>query len=373
MTVTDRLVPVGGAERLAATIPSRLDPDRFRASVCVTRGNPADADDALLGDVTERLESAGVRVFTLPRGGRVSPRAWRRFYGLLGDEQVDVLHAHKFGANVWGAAFGHLARVPAVVAHEHTWSFEGQRMRRFLDREVVARFSDVVLTVSRADERRMIEVEGLKRQKVRFVANGIEGFIADEDGPRRFRAEMGLGDGTAVIGTACAMREQKRLDVMIRAAALVAEEHDDVKLVLIGDGPERPRLEALVDSLGLQGTVLFAGTRPDVRSILPTLDVALLSSDFEGSPLALMEYMDARLPIVATAVGGVPDLIDDGVNGLLVPPGDETALANAALGLIRDPGRSAALGAAAAERRRTEFDIATMVSELEDLYVSLLP
>jgi glycosyltransferase involved in cell wall biosynthesis len=118
--------------------------------------------------------------------------------------------------------------------------------------------------------------------------------------------------------------------------------------------------------------VRFLGARGDVPDVLRALDVAVCSSDFEGSPLAVMEYMDAALPIVATSVGGVPDLIEHDVHGLLVPAGDPHALARAIAEMLSDPDRAAAMGARAQERRRREFDIDTLVHRLEDLYLELL-
>jgi len=155
-------------------------------------------------------------------------------------------------------------------------------------------------------------------------------------------------------------------------ANVLARSRPDVQVLVAGEGEERAGLERLVRELGIARNMRLLGYRTDVPDLLQAFDVAVCSSDFEGSPLAVMEYMDAGLPIVATAVGGIPDLIEDGVHGLLVPPRDPTALAGAVSALLDDRERGRALGARARERRRTELDIDTLVRRLEALYCELL-
>jgi glycosyltransferase involved in cell wall biosynthesis len=143
-------------------------------------------------------------------------------------------------------------------------------------------------------------------------------------------------------------------------------------VLLAGTGPERQSLEGLVGKLGLQHTVRLLGYRPDVPDVLAAMDIAVCSSDREGTPIAILEYMDAGLPVVATAVGGVPDVLDDGVQGLLVPRRDPEALARAIAELLSDPQRATAMGAHGRERRRTEFTLGVMIRRIEDLYRELV-
>jgi glycosyltransferase involved in cell wall biosynthesis len=167
------------------------------------------------------------------------------------------------------------------------------------------------------------------------------------------------------------LRPQKALDILVRAAQLVHGALPEARILIVGDGPERDALTALVQELGLAGVVVFAGVRTDVGDLLAASDIVASSSAFEGSPLALMESLGAGKPVVATRVGGVPEIVRDGLEGLLVPPGDPTALADALLTLLRDSGLRDRMGAAGRERQRTEFDIGVMVNRLEALYESL--
>ena len=368
LTLVDHLGASGGGERLAMEISKRLDRGRFEPIHCVSRWHADDPSPSMRAAADE-LRAAGVRVVALGRGSTLAVWSWAPLVRLLRRERVDVLHSHKFGSNVWGVVLGRLARVPAVVAHEHTWSYEGQPVRRFLDRELIARGSDAFVAVSHEDRRRMIEVERIDPEHVVFVPNGIDA-LPDGDGPR-VRAELGIEADAPVIGAVAVLRPQKALHVLVEAAAELAREHPRLRVLIAGDGPERGRLEALVRERGLEETVTLLGLRRDVPDLLAALDVAVVSSDFEGTPLAVLEYMDAGLPVVSTRVGGLPDLIGHGRHGLLVEPGDPGALAAAVGALLRNPERARELGAAGRERRRSEFSIDRTVRTLEDLYVEL--
>jgi len=255
-----------------------------------------------------------------------------------------------------------------VVAHEHTWSFQGQPLRRLLDRSVVARAADVVLAVSREDRRRMIEIERIPPDRVKFLANGIGPLPAPT---HDVRAELGIPAAAPVIGTVGVMRAQKALEVLLAATRLLAPELPALRVLVAGDGPERPRLERLLEAWGLERSVTLLGVRRDIADVLAALDVAVCCSDFEGSPLSVMEYMAAAKPVVATAVGGVPDLLEQGVHGLLVSPRDPRALADAVAALLADPTRAARMGALGRERQAREFTLDAMVARVERVYESL--
>lgn len=372
VTLVDILSSHGGAEHFALLIATRLNPERFDSTLCVSRwppSSPADTDPSAQ-QALERLDEAGVRLLGLARRRKIEVVPWVRLGRFLRRERVQVLHTHKFGSNVWGTPVGRIARVPVVLAHEHTWSYVGQPLRRFLDRELVARAADRFIAVSRADQRRMVEVEGVDPRRTLFVPIGIVP-SPPPDG-RDVRAELGIAPGVPTIGVVGLLRPQKAHHVLLRATALLAREWPGIQVLLVGDGPERAELERLARDLGLQDAVRFLGYRPDVPDVLRALDIAVCCSDFEGSPAAVLEYMDAALPVVATEVGGIPDLIEPGVHGLLVPAGDPEALADALAELLRDPARARRMGALGQERRRAEFDLDVMVRRFEDLYCELL-
>lgn len=369
VTLIDRLGTRGGAERLALEIVIRLDPDAFERTLCVSRWSDEEAADPAAQTALSELRDAGVRFLPLGRQRKLDVWVWGRLVRHLRNERSHVLHAHKFGSNAWGTVLGRLARVPVVIAHEHTWSYEGRPIRRFLDRELIARGASTFIAVSRDDRRKMIEIEHIAPERTTFLPNGIP----TPPGPSGadIRAELGLARDARLVGSVGFLRQQKAYEVLARAAVAVGREVPQARVLIVGDGEERERLHELAHTLGVADRVLFLGRRLDVPDILAALDVAVCCSDYEGSPLSIMEYMAAALPVVATSVGGVPDLIDDGVEGLLVPARDPDALARAVVSLLRDPDGARAIGERGRERRAVEFDIDVMVRRLEDLYREL--
>jgi glycosyltransferase involved in cell wall biosynthesis len=366
LTLIDNPDITGGGERMAVTIAMRLDPRRFDRSLCATR--------SVDGPSLERdLREAGVRVLSLDRRSAGAIWAWRPLLTFLRQERVDVVHGHKFGSNVWGTLLGRLNRIPVVIAHEQSWasarySRAGPRLRSFLDREVVGRGVDVFFAVSEADRMRMIQVEGISASRIRVLRNAIP---APQTSGRNVRVELGIPATAPIVGTVCQLRPEKALDVLITAAGSLVRRYPDLRVLIAGEGAEAGRLRELVRRYGLMDSVLFLGTRRDVPDLVATFDVAVCCSHFEGTPLSVMEYMAAGKPVVASDVGGLPELINDGVEGFLVEPGSPSRLGQAVARLLDDSDLRAALGRHARQRQEAEFDLDGAVTRLEYLYEEL--
>jgi glycosyltransferase involved in cell wall biosynthesis len=282
-----------------------------------------------------------------------------------------IVHAHLWDSNVLAAVAGTLAGVPVFVAHEHTWSFEGHRVRKVLDRHLVARRASAFVCVSEADRRKTIAIERIPPERIRVIPNGVN--PAPPTG-KDVRREFGIPPTAPVVGVVSVFRRQKRLDVLLEAVAEVRAQRPDLRVLIAGDDAGRgyrAEMENLARSLAITDAVYFLGLRGDIPDLLATVDVACLSSDYEGMPLAVLEYMAAGKPTVSTAVGGVPELLRDGIDGILVDRRDPAALARAILDLLSHPDRAARMGAAAAERQRLEFSLEAMVSRFEALYDEL--
>lgn len=367
MTLIDHADVVGGAELLAVHIAAGLDPERFESHLCASR-SPREGQDPAVDEAIGLLRSAGVRYHTLGRRRKSDVWRWAGFVRLLRGERIDVLHAHKFGSNAWGVVCGRLARVPLVIAHEHTRNdpYGANRLRTFIDRGLIAKYSDAFVAVSRADQRYMVQDERIPLERTVFMPNGSP-TNAPTPGVDA-RELLGVDVVTPTVGSAGFMHRRKRFDLLIRAGAILREEFPALRVLIAGDGDEREALQALTAQLGLDETVVLLGRRTDVVDLLAGFDVAVCCSDHEGSPISVMEYMGAARPIVATSVGGNPDLIEDGREGLIVPPGDHVALAEAIARLLRDRELAVRLGAAARERRDREFTIEAMCGRVEALY-----
>jgi glycosyltransferase involved in cell wall biosynthesis len=364
----------GGAERFALELAVQLPADRFRRTMCVTR-MPADYGaapaESSLGRAVRELEDADVALLPLARRSRLALWEWVPLLRTLGG--VDVVHAHMFTSNCWGSVLGRATRVPVVIAHEQTWSFRGGAARKALDRHVIGRLADRVVTVSELDRRRMAELEGVPAAKIALIRNAVR--------PREvtgvdLRQELGIPAGAPVLVALAMLRRQKALGVLIQALAVVRRRFPDAVVLVAGgpleDNPEADRLRRLIGERDLGSAVHLLGRRDDVGDVLAAADVAVLSSDYEGTPLAVLEYMQAGLPVVATAVGGVPEFVMDGVSGLLVPPRAPDALASAVMQLLDDPARRSEMGRRGRERQQAEFTFDAAVDRFVALYDELL-
>jgi glycosyltransferase involved in cell wall biosynthesis len=209
---------------------------------------------------------------------------------------------------------------------------------------------------------------------VQVVANGVPVDLLqpDPEGAAAVRRGLGIPAAAPVVGQVAVFRRQKRLDLWLRAAQRIAEEVPDAHFLLVGDGPLRAEVEAEVAALGLAGRVHLPGLQPEVGPYLSAMDLLLISSDFEGLPLVLLEAMALRVAVVATAVGGVAGAVADGETGVLVPPGNPGALAEAAIALLRQPARRRAMGEAARRRAEHRFSTGRMQEELEEVYDRVL-
>ena len=371
VVMVDTLVAPGGGERLAVENAVLLDPQRYERSFCITRWADRLKRMEPSRSLLARLEEADVRLIKLSRGSKANVAAWWPLLQILRNERVDVVHSHMFGSNVWGTVLGRLARVPAVVAHEHIWGYDSHGLRPFLDRELIARFSDAFVTVSDASRQLMMEHERIDAADIVVIPNGIASSPAGDGS--RVRAELDIPDHASVVGSVGNLRAQKAYEVLIDAAVrLRSSVGADLRVLIAGEGPERVSLTRLVDERGLGETVTFLGMRSDIPDVLAALDVAVCCSDYEGSPLAVMEYMEAGLPIVATGVSGLLDVVIDGENGLVVPARDAEALATAVGQLLADADAREALGKRGRELRREHWSLETWIRRIERLYDRLL-
>jgi glycosyltransferase involved in cell wall biosynthesis len=361
LSVLDSPTDQGGAERFALGLVSHLPRDRFEPWVCSTRFATPEA--------SESLADAGVSHISLRRTGKFDVYRLGGLAMLLKLGRFDVVHAHMFGSNVWGTVLGKLCNVPVIIAHEHNWSYTGELMRRTIDRHVIARYATRFVAVSESNRTRMIKLEGIPAEKVLVLPTAY--IPHRETNPTDIRAELGLAPDARIIGVAATLRVEKALEVMISAVAQVVQRFPDAHLVIAGDGPQREALEAQVATMGLAGHVHFLGERRDVTPILQTVDVGALSSDWEGMPLFVLECMATFTPVVATNVGGLPEVVEHDRTGLLVPPRDPAALAQAIGALLADPERGRRLAEGAAERMHA-FTIDAVAHRFADLYEQLV-
>lgn len=337
----------GGAERFVVDLAGALVERDAQVTVCISRADPDP-------DALAFLAGRGVTTIALGRSRRVQPASWRPLLHLLRHGAVDVLNTHLHSSNVYGAALSAASGVP-LVATEHGSTADGHALRAALDRALVARRARAVVATSEHTRERLVR-RGYRPAAVRVISPTP----GEAAGPRPGRAaarralRLPAVDGP-VIGTVCALRREKRLDVLLQALCLVAARRR-VHLAVVGDGPSRAAAEAEARRLGLR-SVSFCGWRRDAAAVIPAFEVFVLASDTEGTPLALIEAMRAGVPIVATRVGGVPSAAPDGDCALLVPRRDPPALAAAIERVLDDPDLAARLARRAGAHARAHHSL----------------
>lgn len=355
-------MPVGGAENLVAAIVRRLNPARF-----VVRS----ATLGSAGLVGEELAAAGHPVRSLNLDLRRTPffAIVSRVRRLLREERPDILHTHLYHPNLYGrlAALG--LGLKGVVASVHN-VYRKPKMHRRLWNFLLSRVTDRVVAVSREVMEDVRRFDGVPRSRLCLLPNGIS-LAALEVAETREQARERLAVSGFCLGTVGRLAEQKGQAHLLEAMQAVLREMDEATLLVAGDGPARQALEQQAQAAHLNGRVRFLGTRRDVALIYRALDVFVLPSLWEGLPLVLLEAMGAGLPVVATRVGGVPEVITQGENGLLVDPGDSRGLAQAILRLYREPALRSSLAAAGRETVARHYSQEAMLNRLEDLYLEL--
>jgi glycosyltransferase involved in cell wall biosynthesis len=350
---------MGGLERIVQTLARNADRRRFEVEVVCARGG---------GALAPEIEAAGTRVRILglrsyyPGEILKAARSLRRM-------RPEVVHSHGHFAGVVARAASVMAGIPVVIHHLHT--LDGSlRERHLLVERWLARSTSRILCCSRAVEQDAVDRMHLPRERLLTIHNGIDPPPAAGRDEARIRLDR---PDPPVLGCVGSLSPHKGQTTLLRACARLAAGDGPRSIVLVGEGSERSRLETLSLELGLGPRVTFLGQRSDARSLLPAFDLVVVPSiEREGLGLVALEAMDAGVPVVASRLGGLPEAVDEGRTGFLVPPGDAAALAEAILRVLRLPDRGRSLGEAARWRVEAEFRAATMARRVETVYEEAL-
>jgi glycosyltransferase involved in cell wall biosynthesis len=325
LTMIDSLL-AGGAERVAVEIACGLDRARFTPHVVVTRHS---------GPLESSLREANVQVTLLGRTGRLSPSAVAHTWKLA--RESDLIHAHKFPSSVWGALLARAAGVP-LVTHDHNWSAGRSRGRSLVNRAWIAPASHRMLCVSESVAR-ALAADGVPSHRIEVAENGVHLDVPVERSAAR--RELGLDDSEFVVGAVAALRPEKSHELLLEAVSLLRADGREVRLCLVGSGPRAEELRGVAAGLGIEPHVVWAGQRRDAPGLVAAFDVAVICSRWEGLPLAALEALAAEVPLVATAVGGIPELLSDSA-GFLVDYGEPDLLARSIATVMDEPGEARA-------------------------------
>jgi glycosyltransferase involved in cell wall biosynthesis len=354
----------GGTQRHLLEVLKFIDRDRFRPLVvvakqggelvCAVKGHDVEVVELGIG------ESLVSRDFA--RGVRETARVFR-------ERAVDVVQCFQWRPALIGIGAARLAGRGGIVAGRRSEPVE--RGLRALADDLIVRLADRVVVNAES-----LRPRGRAGTRTEVIPSGVDTdhFRAAAGERERAKRALGLSPDVAVVGTVGRLEIRKGTDTLLEAAARLGS-HGVARwqLVLVGDGPMRGELEALAARLGIAERTLFVGARTDVREALAALDVFILPSRTEGMSNALLEAMAMACPVVATAVGGTPEVVTEGASGLLVPPEQPDAMAAAVARALQSPELAATLGEGARRRAEERFGSRAMVRRLEEVYASVVP
>ena len=352
----------GGAEKQLSLLATGLPRGQFDVHVAVlTHTGPLEAD----------LRQAGVPLTMIDKRWKIDPWAYWRLRKLIKALKPDIVHTWLFAANAYGRQAAIAAGTKHIIAGERCVDPWKGPIQLSIDRVLAKRTERIVTNTSGVQE--FYVSHGLPAEKFTIIPNGIGPFQPTESVSRAdLLRELSLPAGTRLIGAIGRLWPQKRMKDLIWAADLLKSARDDSHLLIIGDGPQRWRLERYRQQNLVADRVHLLGERNDVPRILPHLDCLWLASEYEGQSNAIMEAMAAGVPVVATDIPGNRDLVVPGQTGYLVPVGDRSAFTRHTHELLNDVALARRLGDAGRERMLAEFSVEQMIERHVQLYRQLV-
>jgi sugar transferase (PEP-CTERM/EpsH1 system associated) len=351
---------VGGLEFMVAALVNRLDRKEFLPSVCCF-DNLGKLQDSLHNDtrVTLLTRKPGIDIF-YPF----------KLASLLNRDHIDILHLHNSTAFFYGVLAGKIAGTRRIIYTEHARDIPPNIKVRIMDK-ILSHMTDRIVVVAEFLKKNLVTKEWMDPSKISTIYNGIDGdeFTREFDHEQIIK-ELDIPLASKIIGIVARLDAIKNHRCLIRAMKKVSAHFPDAVLLVIGDGPLRSELEELVSNEGLLDIIKFLGTRNDIPRLLSVIDIFVLCSLSEGLPLTILEAMAAGKSIIATNVGGIPEVIQNGTDGIIIPSDDSDALADAISELLRDNKKRHDMGVKARMKFEERFTIQAMVQSYEELYES---
>ena len=351
---------IGGSETVGSEIAKHMQSNGHTNMVVALEHD---------GPLSSELQTFGIETRVVDRSNKGMFEAMKDIWKIVAEFKPDVLHTHHMYTLFYTVAAGTRFRVPIVHTEHEFWTLDTRNGKLYMP--FLGRFCGVITAVNESTRLFMQDSLKLQCKKLTTVPNGID--------LKRFnsetsltRADLGVEEGDKLAGIVARLDKVKNHSLLIRAWAEVLKHVSEAKLLIIGEGGEAADLKNQMQAAGLQGKIIFLGPRRDVSEILPLLDVAVLSSHEEGLPMTLLEAMASELPIVATSVGGVPQLIEDRGNGLLVADDDELGMARALVEIFSSKSFSRKLGQAGLHLVLNKYSLDYSAGCYEDIYLKLV-
>jgi glycosyltransferase involved in cell wall biosynthesis len=358
----------GGPEKTILCGAALADRRRFAITVCYLR----DARDASF-EVARRPEVAGLDYVEIVEQHSVDVGVWPQLRGLVRERQIDIVHAHEYKTDLLAWMLSSTERV-IPLATVHGWTGHSRRERWLYypaDKRLLVRYPQLVAVSS--EIRNELVRHGASPRRVAVVLNGVDAAAFRRDRTREadVRRALNLRTDDVVIGAVGRLEPQKRFDLLLEAFARLYDARPSLRLVVAGDGSLRTALVGKAEHLGLSSVCRFLGHREDVRDLHHAFDFFVQSSEYEGTPNAVLEAMALETPVVATAAGGTAEVLRDDVDGIVVPVGDAAALHHAIERALGDPAATLRRVHAARQRVETDLSFEVRTRRLESIYDEL--
>jgi glycosyltransferase involved in cell wall biosynthesis len=353
----------GGAQRLLTDLVLNIDPRKYSPSVASLYSPQSTPYE-------EELRKRNIRVSYLGKHPGLDVGVAFRLGAVLRDVRADIVHTHCYALR-YALPYVLARKVRAAVHTVHNLAAKDAERPRWLT-ALAYRAGVVPVAVCEEVARTVRQLHGLRDVPVILNGVDVQRFRAMAKSRERVRSGLGIGARTVVFLNVARLSQQKNHALLLASYARAVRERPDSRLLIAGTGEMESMIRQTLDALSLHRNVSLLGRRDDVPAILAASDVFVLSSSWEGNPLVVMEAMAAGKPVLCTSVGGVPELIQDGVTGRLVPTDNEEALAAGMVELASDPAKRETLGALAAAEALRKFDVGIMVRSYEELYHRLL-
>jgi len=354
--ITD--LDIGGAEQLLFLTLKNLNRQKYKPTVCCLYG----------GELVREIEKLDIEVIDLNTRSKFDLRSLFKLRNLFKKEKFDIVHTHLFHANVVGRIVAYVCRVPIVISTLHyAFSYNG-KFGIFLER-FTSRLADRIIVVSNAVKKFCINEIGISEDRLQLIYNGIDIDIIKNSlsySPT-LKEQMSLNNHF-IIGCIGRFEEVKGHRYLLQAVAETMKNYSRIKVLLVGSGSLKSNLKKMANELGISEATIFLDKRRDIVQILDSIDLYVMPSLQEGLSITLLEALAMGKPVIATAVGGNPEVIVDGESGLLIPAKDYRALSGAIISLLNNRQKAKQLGLKAMERVSKEFDIKKAVQKIESLY-----
>jgi len=357
---------IGGVQQQIFSLIKSYNKDLFNPIFCCL-GNKE--------KIAEKLEKNGIEVITLNRTNynRLSFKIIKDLYKIIKEKNIHILRTHRYRSNLYGRIAGWLAGVPVIISSVHDNYRSDKKIERKLMNKILSIITDKIVAVSESIKNDIIRYDKINPSKIEVINNGVDTLIfRPQSKDYELLKSLGINNDDIVIGFVGRIVPAKGLEYLLEAFSYLKKEINNIKLLIVGDGAILKDLKNYSIELGISKYSIFTGERQDIQKILSCIDIFVMPSIAEGLPNALLEAMSSGKTVVTTKVGGIPEIIKDRFNGLIIPDKNSEMLAKAIKELITDKDLSEKLGENARHFIIENYSIEAVNKKWETLYLSIL-